>query len=210
MYYYVDENGLLQETTHPDDSMPYFDVYQDYGVLTGSSNSVSSGDVYVFNYTYPTVSSNSMSYDDYISAIADHPAYAIYPAEAAVRVFSDVIKGEPNHVFYVVLSGGQSSDAYLYYSDDFLLQGNTITLLDSVTVCRYYRYRYNGTSSYEYRYEVSSTSNVSFNLSNQLAYTNCVSGYPVLEDYKSRDSYSMLWIILVVLLILLYCIRRKK
>lgn len=132
------------------------------------------------------------NYDDLIEALASVPSYNIYPNTTAVQVYELVLDSLDENVGYFIASGSSSSDVYLYYSEKYTVSGNTLTLQSPVTQCRYYTYRASSSSSTEYRYNVTTLSDISITLSNQLVYTNLKDGYPDVMSYKKNESYSMI------------------
>lgn len=182
MYYSTDENGhiIMSEDI---DILP--SEYQDLF----TEESVSSGDF--------------LSYDDLVDFLAAIPSYNVYPNISAVEVFSHVLNSIDYNIGYIILSGSDSNSTYLYYSKNFSVSGNVISLFSPVTFCNYYSYRPTSSSSYIYTYSVNTVSDVTFTLTNQLVYTNLIEGYPDLIPFKSRDSYSIM-IICCILIFLIF------
>lgn len=194
MYYYTDENGNIVQTDDFSDLPSEFDIFFDGTV---SSGDVESGDVFI---TYNQVP--EFDYDSLYEVLASVPGYTIYPSNQAVSVLTDVLNGIDGKVAYVILSGSDTNDTSLYYSSDFSVSGHNITLFSPVTHCRYYSYRPSVNSSYIYTYTVNSLGDTSFYLTNQLVYTNVIDGYPDVIPFKSKESYSLYFVIALSLVIL--------
>lgn len=190
MFYSVDEDGniIMSDSI---DILP--EVYKD--AFSDLDDNVSSGD--------ETFTSDL---DFFIDLLANIPSYNVYPNTNAVNVFSYVLNSVDGNIGYVLLSGSDTNSTYLYYSNDFIIDGNNITLLSPVTFCNYYSYRPTSSSNYIYTYNVSVIGDTSFNITNQLVYTNLLDGYPDLIPYKSRDSYSLIFIIALFLALLFFAI----
>lgn len=182
------DSDILDDTFSSADSdnsfSSVFDFYDPFLYLP----SVSSDDIDSF---YPSV----FSYDALFDVLANVPGYTIYPSTQAVSVLTDVLNGIDGNVYYVIISGVDTNDTYLYYSSSFSSSGNIITLLSPVTRCRYYSYRPSSNSSYLYTYTVDNLGDTSFTLTNQLIYTNILDGYPDVIPYKQKSSYSFLVLI---------------
>lgn len=147
---------------------------------------------------------DSISYDDLIDALADVPSYTVYPNTSAVAVLEKVVDSIDGKFGYVVLSGSTNYETLLYYSRDYDVNGKNITLHSPVTYCRYYQYRPTSSSNWIYTYTVNNVSDVSFTLSNQLAYTNLVDGYPDLIPYKSKESYQLFYVLVMVVIFFVF------
>lgn len=187
MYYSVDEFGNIIYSENSDILPEEFQSLYPESSLDTLTSSVSSGDVYNITINEP----EEFDYDYLLDVLASVPGYTIYPSTQAVSVLSDVLNGVNEHVYYVILSGSDTNDTSLYYSNDFTLSGSQVTLLSPVTHCRYYSYRPSSSSSYVYTYSVNTLSDTTFNFTNQLAYTNTISGYPDVIPYKQKENYSL-------------------
>lgn len=205
MYYYVDENGKLVSTESvydlpedfqdlfPETPPPQIGDTQFDAPVTGSSNSVSPQ----INIVTPKIDyqeladalSESAFFDSLVDTFANVPSYTVFPNTSAVAVMQDVLNGVNGQVGYFVVAGSTSSEVDMYYSKDYDVSGSVITLYSPVTHCKYYSYRPSGSTSTIYTYTVSDLGDTSVNLTNQLVYTNLVSGYPDLIPYKQRNLY---------------------
>lgn len=180
------------------------DVY-DYngnfvGNFTGSGNNL---------ILPPSDNDNFLDFDSLAETLALVPEYTIYPSTEAVNVFSGVLNGLDYNFGYVILAGSDTNDMYLYYSKDFSVSGQIINLFSPVTRCRYYRYRPTSSSNYVYTYSVQEVDTSTFNLSNQLIYTNIIDGYPDLLPYKRNENFSLLFIMALSLLVLVFSFFRN-
>lgn len=187
----------------------YADLSDSYGVLSGEEIQDDSVDP---DYDVPDIDNGSVSalttfndnFDDFIELYAAQ--YNIYPNTSAVNVFDFVLDGLSYVPGYVILSGSDSSSAYLYYAEDYDVNGNQIVLYSPVTQCSYYR-SYVG-SSYNYFYNVSSVGQQTFNVGNQLIYTNLVEGYPDVCPLPENSSLKNLDYVLLPVFVgfLLFCL----
>lgn len=224
MYYGVDENGhIIADFSsdvlpseyidlYPDDArdLPVADLYgSDQEIVSQDPGSVSSGDP--LSGFYPqqgvfTASANGVSgvisYDDFIDALAAVSSYNIYPPEAAVTCFVRTLNGVDRHVGYFVVSGPDTYSSYLYYSDNYSVSGSTITLSGDVTCAYYHQYRTTTSQPWQYTYTVSHPGTTSVTLGTNLVYTNLVEGYPDLIPYKSKESYTLLFMIPLLIVFL--------
>lgn len=150
---------------------------------------VSGNDVIIENH-YDVSYTEPIDYDYLYDLLANIPQYNVYPNATAVNIFTQVLNGLDGRYFYVISAGSTTSDTYLYYSKDYSVSGNTITLSAPVTVCRYYYYT--ASSQTQYTYSVSTVNDVeTISLSNKLVYTNCMDGYPDVIPYKSKEVFSV-------------------
>lgn len=167
--------------------------------VSGNVQSVSGGD-----YSSSLVLDDIVySVDSLKQTIEEYAASSIYqyPSTSAVDVFSHVLKSNGKDIGYVIVSTDSSVNSYLYYSDSYTVNGNTVTLHSPVTRCYYNRYRPNNTSSYQYRYDVAIQGDETIYVGGgSLYYTNLVPGYPdVLLDHNSPVTY---WFRLTVVVVL--------
>lgn len=193
------------------------DKDNDNGSLTGSGNSVVistpdgtivANDGSDINVITPDIDyqqlgqavADSISYDDLIDALADVPSYTVYPNTSAVAVLEKVVDSIDGKFGYVVVSGSTNYETLLYYSRSYDVNGKNIVLHSPVTYCRYYQYRPSSSSNWIYTYTVNNVSEVSFALNNQLAYTNLIDGYPDLVPYKSKESYQLFYVLVIVIM----------
>lgn len=143
---------------------------------------------------------NVVSYDDLIDALAAVTEYNVYPNANAVAVFTQVLNGVDEDVGYFILSGPDTYQTHLYYSPDFTVSGNTLTLTGSVTHCYYYQYRPSSSSAWQYTYQVNTVGDTSTTLGGHLVYTNMAEGYPDVIPYKSKESYHVLYSVPLLIL----------
>lgn len=207
MYYSIDPITGLIITSESSDILP--DPYQEVfpeDISDIFEDTVSDGDSYI---PYPTIdpdefiSDNDLvTHDDLIDMLALIPGYNVYPNTTAVSIFSDVLNNIDGHIGYVIISGSDTNTTNLYYSSHYTVSGKTIVLQSPVTYCNYYQYRPTSSSNYIYTYSVSSIGETSFNLTNQLVYTNLLEGYPDVLPYKQREIYSLFYVIAFALLLL--------
>lgn len=210
-----EQQGLFPEELPPQigDSESFEDSADlDVPVNTGTGNSVSinlpdgtivdntTGDINIVapEYDYQALGqalADSIDYNDLVELLSNVPTYTVFPNTSAVNVLQKVLNGVDGHFGYVVLSGSDTYQTHLYYSDEYVVSGKQITLQSPVTHCYYYQYRPSSSSSWVYTYTVSNEGDMSFNLSNQLVYTNLLEGYPDLIDYKERNSYDFKFIV---------------
>lgn len=198
MYYSVDEFGNIIYSENSDILPEEFQSLYPESALDTLTPSVSSGDIYNIIINEP----EEFDYDYLIDVLANVPGYTIYPSTQAVSVLTDVLNGVDQHVFYVILSGSDTNDTSLYYSNDFNVSGKQVTLLSPVTHCRYYSYRPSSSSSYVYTYTVESLADTTFTFTNQLAYTNTLSGYPDVIPYKQKENYSLVFAVALGVIVL--------
>ena len=218
MYYGLDENGNIVQSN---DSSVLPDEYE--GLVPSDANELppqvgQEVDEVSTISNFSTVSSGSgfglydnLDYNELSStiseAIANVPSYDIYPSTAGVEVMKDVLYGVDRSVGYVILSGPSSGDVSLYYSEHYDSSGNTITLSSPVTHCRYYTVRdYNTT---HYYYSVSSEGSQTFTLSNDLAYTNLVDGYPDVYNPIKQDFGFAIVVAILLILVIIFLVCRK-
>lgn len=204
MYYGNDSEGNIVMSDSSDILPDEFQaVFPD-----SASDTVSAGD---FSTPAPTDLTDSfipvfpddyVSYEDMVDLLALVPGYNVYPSAAAVSVFEDVLNGLPRNIGYVILSGSDTYSTYLYYSDKYSVSGSSVFLSSPVTFCTYYQYRPTTSSSWVYIYTVNTIGDTSFNISNQLVYTNLLEGYPDVLPYKQKETYSLFYIIAFSLLVL--------
>lgn len=169
--------------------------------------SVSSGDFTVSggDFGSPSIALDDITYsiDSLRDAIESYAAASIYqyPSTSAVNVFSHVLKSSGKDIGYVIVSSDSSSNSYLYYSNNYTVNGNSVVLHYPVTCCFYNRYRPNNTSYYQYRYDVSVQGDESFYIGNgALYYTNLVPGYPDVMQYHNSPQFY--WISIAALSLL--------
>lgn len=206
VFYFINEDGnLSSETTFADLPEEVQEIYENYNPYTVSSGDIFINSEYNFSLNYDELDSHL--YD----VIANVPAYDIYPSTASIQVFQDVLLGIDDPVGYVIVSSSAASDVSMYYSDKYIVNGNSITLQSPVTQCRYYTYRPSSTSTTYYRYEVLNYSgDANFTLGTQLAYTNLVEGYPALQrDSIHFDTFPVLFAIALMLGILCFKVFSK-
>lgn len=225
MYYWVDENGKLIESQSSDiidddilkDSIPSVapgaiedDLYSEFidsisdsdlqsgsGLLPGSEN--------LLLFELPDY--DFLTYDELIDALSLVPGYNIYPNTAAINVFDGVFRGLGNSYMYVIMSGPDTSSTYMYYSKQYTKNNNQITLLSPVTQLSYYSQRIGTTTNYYYT--VNNLGDTSFNLSNQLVYTNLDSNYPNLPSDNRMSSFAFSftdYVYIILLLVLVFSI----
>lgn len=201
MYYSVDENGniIMSDSSDilPDEFQAVFPESASDTVSPGDFSSSAPSDRLV-----PVIPEDYVSYDDMIDLLALVPGYNVYPSAAAVSVFEDVLNGLPRNIGYVILSGSDTYSTYLYYSDKYSVSGSSVFLSSPVTFCTYYQYRPTTSSSWVYTYTVNTIGDTSFNITNQLVYTNLLEGYPDVLPYKQKETYSLFYIIAFSLLVL--------
>lgn len=227
MYYGLDENGNLVSSG---DSSVLPEEFQDLFPESASdlpgpssnifdelySDSVSSGDLDSVSSGFISDSFNFITYDDLVEALALVPGYNVYPNTAAVNIFDGVFRSAGSSVDYLILSGSDTSSTVMYYAEDSSVTGKSITLKSPVTVCNYYSSR-SGTTTYYY-YTVGTTGDITFNVSNQLVYTNLLNGYPSLpsdqrgigRNLGKSDMLSFVSIMLISVILVKLIIHRKK
>lgn len=218
MYYYTDENGMIHMSeTSENLQESYQEVFPyEASETVSSGNNVNYDDIldYVeqnFNPDPFITDNNIVTYDDMIDLLAAIPGYNVYPNTTAVNVFTDVLNGVNGNIGYVILSGADTNSTYLYYSKKYTVSGQNITLQNPVTFCNYYQYRPSTNAAYIYTYNVSTIGDTSFNITNQLVYTNILDGYPDVLPYKQRETYSIFFLIgLAILIIMGFIISRQK
>lgn len=154
-----------------------------------------------------------IDYDELAHAISLQQSYELYPSQNAVSVFTNVLAGLDNDVYYVVQAGGDSNTAYMWYSEDATISGRNITLASPVTVCEYSQYR-DGAPGYQthYNYYVRSSGDTSFSPTTQLVYTNCIDGYPDISGSASTrvlGNYGFVLVLLVGVILGVLFLRRK-
>lgn len=217
MYYGVDENGNIissesseilpeeyqevfpevapmPETVSQGDTPEYYPLPDNF---LDFMDSVSSGDlVGQFADQLPS----TLSQDELIDLLAAIPGYSVFPNQTAVTVFTSVLNGLDKNVKYLIVSGSDTNYTYLYYGKNITLNGNVLVFNSPYTVCTYYQYRPSTSSAWQYLYTVSDRTSGSdtFTFNNTLVYTNIREGYPDVIPYKSRESYSFLFIIVLV------------
>lgn len=213
MYYSTDENGNIIMSESSDilpeeyqEIFPSFAPGSDYVTSGDISSSFSSDE---FSDENPHQSEQDLSgydfvtYDDMIDLLALVPGYNVYPSTAAVNVFEDVLNGLNHNIGYIILSGSDTNTTLLYYSDKFIVTGSSIVLSSPVTQCTYYQYRPTSSSNFVYTYSVSTLGDTTFNVTNQLVYTNLLNGYPDVLPYKQKETYSLFFVISFALFVLL-------
>lgn len=191
MFYGIDENGRIVGSESSDvlpDSMRslYPAHYDDIEPLVSTQDTEMFLSDEAFEIQSTTVSSgdSSLYYNDVLAtaieqAIANSVLYDIYPSAQAVEVFTDVLGGIDNDVYYYAYAGSDSNTAFLYYSTDCEISGKTLTLSGRVTECSYYRYRPGNTGTWLYRYSVQEdVGPQTITLGTSLVYTNMYDGYP--------------------------------
>lgn len=229
MYYGIDDNGHIvssgQDSVLPSEFTGLYpsDV-SDLSLTDGTDiafsdslekaqDTVSGSDVSPVVNNYTVTAGEEFDYEYMVDLLSNMPLYAVYPNVQAVDVFSDVLNGLDGDYGYIIYSGSDTYTTYLVYSEDYSVSGSTLSLTGNVTECRYYRYRPSNTQPWQYLYTVSGTGDQSFNLSNQLVYTNLVDGYPDVVPYKQKENFSLLFsiplLIAVMLLMSLYAVRRN-
>lgn len=196
MYYGLDENGniIMGDTSDILDDPVYQELFPFY-----PPGSVSSSDLVDDDFFYDSsVSSGDfvlppsylIDYDLLAETLATVPSYTVYPNTSAVNVFNNVFIGLPSKVDYVVVSGSDSSSAYMYYTlSGYSISGNTITLNSPVVQCSYYSQRVN-TNTYYY-YTTNEIGDTTFTLGNQLVYTNLIESYPNLPSDSRKTGHSL-------------------
>lgn len=200
MYYGIDENGKIIQSQSSDILDPVYQALYPFD----ASDTVSSGDANVISS-----SSNSsgipyedfLTYDDMVSILSNEPTYSLYPNASAVSVFTDVLNGIDGNVEYFIYSGSDSNTAFLAYGDHVEVSGSSWTLSGDVFLVSYYRYRLNTSSPYEYCYTVNSVGDITIDVTNKLVYTNAVDGYPDVIQYKSHESFFILFSIPLFILL---------
>lgn len=184
--YDIDESGALFITDSLDDvNQDFQELFPDAGVESDLElDSVSSGDaeIIIVPYSGPSASEiasefDFVTYDELVDALAAIPGYNTYPSTAAISVFDSVFVGNSN-VHYLCLA--DSDGTSMYYSDEFEISGNTITLKAPVTHLDYYSVRVNNITNYYYT--VSTEGDISFTPTTQLVYTDLLADYPSLPS----------------------------
>lgn len=215
MYYGVDENSdlVMSDSVEvlPEDQQSLFE-----------EESVSSGDQFptFTEWFYQSVSDSDLSfyaaptdyltYDNMVDLFANIPGYLVYPNTSSVSVFEKVLNGLDNDVYYIVISGSDTNNTYLYYSKKYSISGNVITLKSPVTVCQYYQYRTSVNADYQYTYTVSQTGDSSYTIGNTLFYTNLVDGYPDLIPYQRNASFSLIAVCALCAVVVAVCNFRDR
>ena len=174
---------------------------------------------YQEGFLYPSVSSgDSVLYNTNALSDAMMTAYAmqypndIYPNSAAVEVFKNVLEGLDYDVYYCIYSGSTSSTCYLLYSEDASATGSTLSFAGDVTMCSYYRYRPNSSSSWLYRYSVQeNVGDQSVAIGTSLVYTNLIDGYPDIHPNDGFHSPHIkgVFMIVSIFIVLALLLRRK-
>lgn len=219
MYYGNDDTGHIV-SDFSSDVLPdeYADIYPsvasdsflsgfDFGEQTFDSSissfpdpeTVSDSDAAVSFSLYAVDPDSFLDYDDLVSLLSEVTGYNVFPNTNAVKVFEYVLNGLDKNVGYFVLSGSDTYTTYLYYSEDYQLSGNSIQLSGDVVLCTYRQYRVNSSSPWQYTYTVSHVGSISVTPDTELVYTNLLEGYPDIIPYKSKESFSLLWSIPVIL-----------
>lgn len=195
MYYGVDENGniIMSETSDVIGDEIYEEFFPFYApgsvsdgdmIVLDGDLSISDGDM-ISIPTYPII-----DYDYLVDALANVPSYNVFPNTSAVNVFDGVFLGLPSKVDYVVLSGSDSSSAYMYYTlSGSSSSGNTVVLNDPVYQLSYYTQRVNNVTSYYYT--VNQLGESSFTFGSQLVYTNVLQNYPNLPSDSREFGHTM-------------------
>lgn len=232
VYYGVDENGnivmsddssILDDTfvdlfpESASDLLGESDSFED-SVSDTVSGSDSDSDV---SYNGPSASDiaselDIISYDQLIDALAAIPGYNTYPNTAAISVFDSVFVGNSN-IHYICLADDTGTS--MYYSSDYDISGNTITLKSPVTYLHYYSSRINNVTYYYYTV-TNLSSDQSFTPTTQLVYTDLLKNYPSLpSDIRGvpgssifsgyRPLFTGICLIVVVGAVLKTILRRK-
>lgn len=189
----VDENGnivspdLLPEvpaSVAPLD-VPVDGVESDlFDQLTGSSDTVSSGDV----YPLPDYSDSFTSLEESLAYLASEQASASgYLSTSCLDAFDRVVEGYSNPYYCAFRNSSDSYNGVLYIADHVTVNGNKILMEDAYKV-ELYRQQSGGSYNYQYFYSRSSVGDVEIDVSgNLMYYTNCVEGYPLLAGIQSPD-----------------------
>lgn len=139
-----------------------------------------------------------------------------YLSSAIVDVFSRVADGLPTHYKYAAyrLNASDNNEGYLIFGPKAKKNGNYLDFESGAQLAHYYRVQRqsNYQTWYEYKYDVSTiydTYRVPYG-SGQLIYTNMVSGYPVLSELTETHMASVIVPVLIVVVALIFIVRRKQ
>lgn len=216
----VDENGNIvssDPSTEVPASMSPSDAPVDgiesdlFGQLTGSSDTVSSGDV----YPLPDYSESFTSLEESLAYLASEQASASgYLSTSCLDAFDRVVEGYSNPYYCAFRNSSDTYNGVLYIADRVTVNGNKILMQDAFKV-ELYRQQSGGNYNYQYFYSRSSVGDVEIDVSgNLMYYTNCVEGYPLLAgiqspEVKMSNSFWSIGVCLVIGIIAYFAIRHR-
>lgn len=199
--YAVDDDGNVVSDSLPEPA----DVSGNDGVAAADAEAVTYAQVasIVEDAVADTYSVNVSLADAYLSS-------------SIVDCFSRVVDGLPVGTHYVAyrINASDSSEGYMFYSDDAKVEGGMIVFPSGGTLVHYYRVSYSSggyQTYYDYKYDVFNTSeqySVPYN-GGQLLYTDLVDGFPVLSSASDDGFLDRIVIFVVLLCVVLIVFRRK-